>query len=56
MEAAPAGWTESGRFTIPRQTKIDRKSGGIWTHPVVANGRLYLRDNDLIYCFDVKEK
>ena len=56
VAAAPAGWTESGRFTIPRQTKIDRKSGAIWTHPVVANGRLYLRDNDLLFCFDVSGK
>ena len=45
-----------GRFTIPEETKRDRKSGKIWTHPVVANGRLYLRDQDLIFCYDVKGK
>jgi len=27
-----------------------------WTHPVVAGGRLYLRDQDTIYAFDVREK
>jgi len=27
-----------------------------WTHPVVAGGRLYLRDQDTIYSFDVREK
>jgi hypothetical protein len=27
----------------------------IWTHPVVTGGRLYLRDQELIYCFDVKQ-
>jgi outer membrane protein assembly factor BamB len=54
IDASPAGWNETGRFKIPKETKIDRKSGGIWTHPVVANGRLYLRDQDLIFCFDVK--
>jgi outer membrane protein assembly factor BamB len=47
-------WKEQGRFTIPRETKVPRKSGRIWTHPVVANGRLYLRDQDLLFCFDVK--
>ena len=26
----------------------------LWTHPVVANGRLYLRDQELLYCYDVK--
>jgi outer membrane protein assembly factor BamB len=54
IEASPDGWKEHGRFTIPRQTKLSRKSGQIWTHPVVANGRLYLRDQDLIFAFDVK--
>jgi hypothetical protein len=56
IDASPAGWAEAGRFTIPRETKLDRKSGQIWTHPVVANGRLYLRDQDLLFCFDVQAK
>jgi outer membrane protein assembly factor BamB len=51
--ATPQGWKEDGRFKIPQQTKQVRKSGHIWTHPVVANGRLYLRDQDLLFCFDV---
>jgi outer membrane protein assembly factor BamB len=54
VEASPSGWKESGRFKIPQQTKVARKQGQIWTHPVVANGRLYLRDQDLIFCYDVK--
>lgn len=53
-KATPDGWKEDGRFTIPRQTKLPRKKGQIWTHPVVANGRLYLRDQDLIFCFEIK--
>jgi len=55
IEASPTGWKEHGRFTIPKQTSIRAKSGGVWTHPVVANGRLYLRDQDLIFAFDVKK-
>jgi outer membrane protein assembly factor BamB len=55
VEATPKEqWKEVGRFKIPQETKKTRK-GGIWTHPVVANGRLYLRDQDLIFCFDIKE-
>ena len=54
IDVNPKAWTEVGRFTIPRETKIERKAGKIWTHPVVANGKLYLRDQDLIFCFDVK--
>jgi outer membrane protein assembly factor BamB len=53
-EAGPGGWTEHGRFTIPNETGQERKKGQIWTHPVVAGGRLYLRDQDLIFCYDVK--
>jgi hypothetical protein len=56
IEASPSGWKEHGRLTIPRQTNIRSGSGGIWTHPVVANGRLYLRDQDLIFAYDVSAK
>jgi outer membrane protein assembly factor BamB len=55
VEASPAGWKETGRFTIPRETKLPRRDGLIWTHPVVANGKLYLRDQDLLFCFDLKD-
>jgi hypothetical protein len=54
IEASPDGWKEHGWFKVPRQTNLSRKRGRIWTHPVVANGRLYLRDQDLIFAFDVK--
>lgn len=54
LDADPTGWKEKGRFKIPRQTRIPRGKGKIWTHPVVANGKLYLRDNDLLFCYDVK--
>jgi hypothetical protein len=29
-------------------------NGKIWTHPVVIGGKLYLRDQDLLFCYDVK--
>lgn len=53
-EASPTAWKETGRFTLDPQTKIRSSSGAVWTHPVIANGKLYLRDQDLIYCYDVK--
>ncbi len=56
IEASPAGWKEHGRFKIPRQTKGRPSGAGIRTHPVVANGRLYLRDQELFFAFDVKAK
>lgn len=50
VEATPAGYKEKGRF------RIQQDSLPTWTHPVVAGGRLYLRDQDTIYAFDVREK
>jgi outer membrane protein assembly factor BamB len=50
VEATPSGYKEKGRFRIPQD------SLPTWTHPVVAGGRLYLRDQDTIYAFDVKAK
>jgi outer membrane protein assembly factor BamB len=51
VEAAPAGYREKGRFTQPERSKA--KS---WPHPVVAGGRLYLRDQQLLFCYDLKAK
>ena len=56
VEASPGGWQEKGRFTIPEQTKLPRKQGQIWTPPVVAHGKLFLRDQDLLFCYDVRER
>jgi outer membrane protein assembly factor BamB len=50
VEANPAAYREKGRF------RIQQGSLPTWTHPVVAGGRLYLRDQDTIYAFDVREK
>jgi outer membrane protein assembly factor BamB len=55
VEVSKSGWTDHGRFTIPQQTRVSRQRGHIWTHPVVANGKLYLRDQDLLFCYDIKE-
>lgn len=54
-EANPDRYTEHGRFEIPRQTKLrEGTNGKIWTHPVVIGGKLYLRDQDLLFCYGVK--
>lgn len=56
LEPSTKSWQEQGRFTIPKNAANARKGGKIWTHPVVANGKLYLRDQHLIFCYDVKAK
>ncbi|QDU55567.1 outer membrane biogenesis protein BamB [Aeoliella mucimassa] len=56
IDATPDGWQEHGRFTLSPQTEFRNPKGGIWCHPVIANGKLYLRDQELQFCFDVKAK
>jgi outer membrane protein assembly factor BamB len=54
IDASPNGWNEKGRFKFDPQTAIRSQRGKIWTHPVISNGRLYLRDQDLIHAYAVK--
>lgn len=54
VEASPKGWTEHGRFKLDPQTTQRKKDGRIWTHPVISGGKLYLRDQEILYCFDIK--
>jgi outer membrane protein assembly factor BamB len=44
-------YVERGRFDQP-----DRSRSPAWSHPVIANGKLYVRDQDLLLCYDVKAK
>jgi outer membrane protein assembly factor BamB len=48
VEATPAGYEERGSFTIP---DVELQS---WPHPVVIGGRLYLREQDNLFCYDVR--
>lgn len=54
IEASAEGWKEKSRFKIDPQTTQRKPDGRIWTHPVVSNGKLYLRDQEWIHCYDVR--
>jgi outer membrane protein assembly factor BamB len=54
VEATPDGYREKGRFTPPNQP--DRGTSQAWAYPVVANGRLYIRDLGTLWCFDVRRQ
>lgn len=56
IEASPEGWKEHGRFTLDPQTDQRKPQGKIWTHPVICDGKLYLRDQNLLFCFDISAK
>jgi outer membrane protein assembly factor BamB len=55
IDASPEGWIERGRFTLEPQSKQRKPRGKIWTHPVIVDGKLFLRDQEYVYCFDVKK-
>lgn len=54
VEASTQGWKELSRFKLAPLSSKRSPQGGIWPHPVVVNGRLYLRDQELLHCFNVK--
>jgi hypothetical protein len=49
IAASPKAYTLHGEFEGP-------KSGNpSWAHPVVAGGKLYLREQDQLFCYNVKQ-
>ena len=47
-EATSAGYSEKGRFEIPD------KGQPSWAHPVISDGRLYVRNQDTLLVYDIK--
>lgn len=48
VEATPEGYREKGSFTIPDVTQPS------WPHLALADGRLYVREQDSLYVYDVR--
>jgi len=51
IEPSRERYIERGRFEQPDRTEVPA-----WSHPVIANGKLYVRDQDVMFCYDVKAK
>ncbi len=51
VEATPDGYREKGRFDQP-----ERRDAPAWAHPVIFGGRLYIRDQGLLLCYDLEER
>jgi hypothetical protein len=51
LEATPQAYKEISTFSPP-----DPSGKSTWSHPVVANGRLYVRDHDVLLCYDIAAK
>lgn len=51
VKASPDAYRELGKFKTPGSS--ERPS---WSHPVIAEGQLYIRDGDTILCYNLKAK
>ena len=51
LKPTPDGFKTLGEFPVVPPVK--RKDA--WAHPVICNGRLYLRYHDTLFCYDVKK-
>ena len=51
IEPSRKEYLERGRFRIPDPSGVHS-----WSHPVIANGKLYVRDQGDLFCYDVKAK
>jgi outer membrane protein assembly factor BamB len=57
VEATPEGYREKGRFTPPAQPakkKVGQFPEMSFAYPVIANGRLYIRDLGTLWAYDIK--
>jgi hypothetical protein len=48
VEANPDQFRLKGAF------RIATVNGKSWPHPVISNGKLYLRDQDNLHCYDIR--
>ena len=49
IEATPKGYKLKGSF------KLASHLGKSWPHPVISEGKLYLRDQDVLLCHDIRK-
>ena len=53
--ASTEGWSELGRMEFPERTQIQTMDNMVWAHPVIGEGKLFLRDHDLLFCYDLTQ-
>jgi outer membrane protein assembly factor BamB len=53
VEVTPEEYREKGRFALPDQP--DRGRSQAWAYPVIAGGKLYIRDLGSLWCYDIAD-
>ena len=54
LDASPDAYKELGRFPLPKQSEHRKPDGKAWAHPAISDGKLYLRDQEFVFCYKVK--
>jgi hypothetical protein len=44
---------DPGDFDVVSSFRIDKGSGPHWAHPVIRDGRLYVRHGEVLMVFDI---
>ncbi len=55
VKATEKGYQEISKFTIPQKSKLRPNQGKVWSHPVIANGKLILREYELLFVYDISK-
>lgn len=56
VEVTPEAYRQRGRFAPPDPPKRGNAGDQAWAYPVIADGRLYIRDADCLWCYDIVSK
>jgi len=54
MEPSAEGYRNKGHFTPPGLPERANQMEKAWAYPVIADGHLYIRDKEALWCYDVK--
>lgn len=54
VEALPDSFSEKGRFMPPDRPGFSSQMEQAWAYPVVANGKLYIREHAMLWCYNIK--
>ncbi len=54
IDPSPEGCRAVGHFTPPGLPERANQMEKAWAYPVIADGRLYIRDKENLWCYDVR--
>ena len=54
LAASPEGYKEISKFKIPELSSLKKSRGRLWAHPAISDGKLFIRDQELLYCFEIR--